>query len=146
MLAQSKYIPLPDLTKNSDSSSKALYIETYGCQMNFADTEIVNGIMENNGYSISDDISKASLILLNTCSIRENAELRIYQRLTELKKLKIANPFLMVGIIGCMAERLRKDIMKKSKVVDLIVGPDEYRRLPLLAKALEANSEKGVAV
>src|SRR5438067_11125826 len=112
MLAQSKYIPLSGLTKNAESS-KGLYIETYGCQMNFADTEIVNGIMENDGYSISDDISKASLILLNTCSIRENAELRVYQRLTESKKLKMANPSLMIGIIGCMAERLRKEFMKK---------------------------------
>jgi tRNA-2-methylthio-N6-dimethylallyladenosine synthase len=121
-------------------------VETYGCQMNFADTEIVNGIMGKHGYETTEEIDESAVILLNTCSIRENAEARVYQRLTEIKKLKRKNPGLVVGIIGCMAERLKRDIFKKTKVVDLILGPDEYRKLPSLIDNLVDNGEKGIAV
>lgn len=146
------YIPLNSLMKEdllqaeSAELNKKLYVETYGCQMNFADTEIVNGIMGKHGYDSTGDIDDSAIILLNTCSIRENAEARVYQRLTEIKKLKRANPKLVVGVIGCMAERLKRDIFKKSKVVDLILGPDEYKKLPSLIDNLVDNGEKGIAV
>ena len=143
------YIPLESLVKSEvaeEYSHKKLYVETYGCQMNFADTEIVNGIMGKHGYDSTENINDSAIILINTCSIRENAEARVYQRLTEIKKLKRVNPKLVVGIIGCMAERLKRDIFKKSKVVDLILGPDEYKKLPSLIDNLVDNGEKGIAV
>ena len=107
-----------------------VYIETYGCQMNLADTEIVFGILQNSGYGITKDAENADVILLNTCSIRENAEQRIYGRLGNFKNIKESKPNLVVGILGCMAERLRADLIEKKKIVDVVVGPDEYRRLP----------------
>jgi tRNA-2-methylthio-N6-dimethylallyladenosine synthase len=144
------YIPLESLVHGSaqteEPERKKLYVETYGCQMNFADTEIVNGIMGKHGYDSTENINDSAIILINTCSIRENAEVRVYQRLTEIKKLKRENPKLVVGIIGCMAERLKRDIFKNSKVVDLILGPDEYKKLPLLIDNLVDNGEKGIAV
>jgi tRNA-2-methylthio-N6-dimethylallyladenosine synthase len=143
------YIPLDSLVKAEtieEDFSKKLYVETYGCQMNFADTEIVNGIMNRNGYTPTENINDSGIILINTCSIRENAEARVYQRLTEIRKLKKLNPKLVVGIIGCMAERMKRDIFKKSKVVDLVLGPDEYKKLPSLVDNLIDNGEKGIAV
>lgn len=107
-----------------------VYIETYGCQMNLADTEIVLGILKTTGYKVAKDIYDADVILLNTCSVRENAEQRIYGRLGNIKNLKVQNPNLVVGIIGCMAERLRVELIEEKKIVDVVVGPDEYRRLP----------------
>jgi tRNA-2-methylthio-N6-dimethylallyladenosine synthase len=98
--------------------------------MNMADTELVLGILKNYGYNLTKDAKQADVILLNTCSIRENAEQRIYGRLGNFKNLKNAKPDLVVGILGCMAERLRKDLIEEKKMVDLVVGPDEYRRLP----------------
>ena len=114
--------------------------------MNFADTEIVNGIMNKYGYHTTENIDDSSVILLNTCSIRDHAEAKIYQRLTELKKYKQANSGVVVGIIGCMAERLKQDLIEKTRLVDLIIGPDEYRKLPYLIENLSENGEKGVAV
>jgi tRNA-2-methylthio-N6-dimethylallyladenosine synthase len=131
---------------NAVIADKRLYVETYGCQMNFADTEIVNGIMAKQGYDITENIDESSIILINTCSIREMAEYRVYQRLNELKKYKKKNPKLVVGIIGCMAERLKRGLMTKKSVVDLVLGPDEYRKLPSLIDNLVDNGEKGIAV
>ncbi|NWF50451.1 MAG: tRNA (N6-isopentenyl adenosine(37)-C2)-methylthiotransferase MiaB [Ignavibacteriaceae bacterium] len=125
--------------------SNKLYIETYGCQMNFADTEIVLGILKNHGYSLAENPDEADVILLNTCSIRDNAEQRIYGRLGNLKVLKNHNPDLVLGILGCMAERLRDDLILEKKVVDLVVGPDEYRRLPELID-VAFNGGKGIGV
>ncbi|RKY92346.1 MAG: tRNA (N6-isopentenyl adenosine(37)-C2)-methylthiotransferase MiaB, partial [Ignavibacteriae bacterium] len=122
-----------------------VYIETYGCQMNLADTEIILGILQNNGYTISKDAESADLVLLNTCSIRDNAEQRIYGRLGNLKNLKESKPEMVLGILGCMAERLRKDLVDKKKIVDLVVGPDEYRRLPELID-VAYNGDKGIGV
>lgn len=122
-----------------------VYIETYGCQMNLADTEIILGILQNNGYTISKDAESADLVLLNTCSIRDNAEQRIYGRLGNLKNLKESKPEMMLGVLGCMAERLRKDLVDKKKIVDLVVGPDEYRRLPELID-IAYNGDKGIGV
>ena len=113
--------------------------------MNVADTEIVQGLLTNKGYDLTTDIKKADVVLLNTCSIRENAEQRIYGRLGNIKTLKYDKPNLIIGILGCMAERLRDDLVKDKKVVDLVVGPDEYRRLPEFIDTAFAG-EKGIGV
>ena len=122
-----------------------VYIETYGCQMNLADTEIVLGILQNKGFDQTDTADDADVVLLNTCSIRENAEQRIYGRLGNYKNLKGSKPDLVVGILGCMAERLRKNLVEKKSIVDLVVGPDEYRRLPELID-VAYNGDKGIGV
>ena len=122
-----------------------VYIETYGCQMNLADTEIVLGILQNNGYSVTKELDNADVVLLNTCSIRENAEQRIYGRLGNIKTAKKDNPNLVIGVLGCMAERLRKDLIEEKKMVDVVVGPDEYRRLPELIDTA-FGGEKGIGV
>jgi tRNA-2-methylthio-N6-dimethylallyladenosine synthase len=113
--------------------------------MNIADTELVMGILNDKGYSLTKEIRDADVILLNTCSIRENAEQRIYGRLGNLKKLKTSKPGLVLGILGCMAERLRKDLIEEKKIVDLVVGPDEYRRLPEFIDEAFLG-EKGIGV
>jgi tRNA-2-methylthio-N6-dimethylallyladenosine synthase len=107
-----------------------IYIETYGCQMNEADTELVLSILTGNGYEVTKEISDANVVLLNTCSIRDNAEQKIYNRLEHLKGIKRNHPNTVIGILGCMAERLRKNLIEEKKIVDVVVGPDEYRRLP----------------
>ncbi|MBI1936502.1 MAG: tRNA (N6-isopentenyl adenosine(37)-C2)-methylthiotransferase MiaB [Ignavibacteriales bacterium] len=122
-----------------------IYIETYGCQMNLADTELVLGILTNKGYSVTDDISDANVILLNTCSVRDNAEQKIYNRLDHLKGIKRENPEAVIGILGCMAERLRKSLVEEKKIVDVVVGPDEYRRLPEYLD-IAFGGEKGIGV
>ena len=122
-----------------------VYIETYGCQMNLADTEIVLGILGDKGYDLTKSVNDADVVLINTCSIREKAEQRIYGRLGYFKNMKNDKPELIVGILGCMAERLRKDLMEKKSIVDLVVGPDEYRRLPELIDAAY-NGDKGIGV
>lgn len=147
MALNNSYIPIDSLKKKKpENAERKLYLETYGCQMNFADTEIVNGIMNRYGYYTTENIDESNVILLNTCSIREHAESKIYQRLNELKKYKHSNSGLVVGIIGCMAERLKQDLIEKTKLVDLIIGPDEYRKLPYLIENLTETGEKGVAV
>jgi tRNA-2-methylthio-N6-dimethylallyladenosine synthase len=109
---------------------KTFYIETYGCQMNFADSEIVNSLLIKNGYLPCDDYKKAILILINTCSIRDHAEQRVLNRLQEFNALKKKKRHLKVGVIGCMAERLKEELLEKQQVVDLVAGPDVYRSLP----------------
>ncbi|HQJ46096.1 MAG TPA: tRNA (N6-isopentenyl adenosine(37)-C2)-methylthiotransferase MiaB [Ignavibacteriaceae bacterium] len=125
--------------------SNSVYIETYGCQMNVADTEIVLGILKKQGFSVTDKPENADVILLNTCSVRDNAEQRIYGRIGNLKTLKYNKPGLVLGILGCMAERLKKDLIENKKVVDLVVGPDEYRRLPEYID-IAFNGDKGIRV
>lgn len=123
----------------------SVYIETYGCQMNFADTEIILGVLKKQGYTVAQNPEDADIILLNTCSIRDNAEQRIYGRLGNLKNLKTKKPELVLGILGCMAERLRKDLIEEKKIVDVVVGPDEYRRLPEYID-VAFNGDKGIGV
>lgn len=106
------------------------YIETFGCQMNFSDSEIVASILSGEGYELCSSIDEADTILLNTCSIRDNAELRVRKRLRELKGLKRKRPDVRVGILGCMAERLKEKLLEEELLVDLIAGPDSYRDLP----------------
>lgn len=111
---------------------KKLHIETYGCQMNVADSEVVASILKKEGFEYTKDIADADVILLNTCSIREHAENKIFQRLNELKKLRANKEDLLVGLIGCMAERLKDKLFEKKGLVDLAAGPDSYRSLPSL--------------
>ena len=125
--------------------SRLVYIETYGCQMNLADSEVVGGVLNREGYLFTRDIEEADVILVNTCAIRDHAEQRIYGRLGYLGSYKKRKPGLVVGILGCMAERLRAKLVEEDRVIDIIVGPDEYRRLPTLVEAASAG-EKGIAV
>ena len=120
---------------------KKLYIETYGCQMNFSDSEIVGSIMANNGYESTKDIKEADVIFVNTCSIRDHAEQRVRKRLQEFKSLKKKNPGLVIGILGCMAERLKTKLLEEEEYVDLIIGPDAYRELPMLMETVESGQK-----
>jgi tRNA-2-methylthio-N6-dimethylallyladenosine synthase len=118
---------------------KKLYIETYGCQMNVADSEVVASIMGESGYSLTDNINEAELILINTCSIRENAESRVLNRLNTIGSIKKKKPETIIGIIGCMAERLKEQLIETEKSVDIVVGPDAYRELPALVTEAESG-------
>ena len=121
-------------------NKKKYSIITYGCQMNFSDSEIVSSILDNNGYKSSDDYINSDLILLNTCSIREKAELTIRKKLESFKKLKKKNSNLKVGVLGCMAERLKEKFLIEEKIVDLVVGPDAYRDIPNLLREVEVGN------
>ncbi|MBA4322911.1 MAG: tRNA (N6-isopentenyl adenosine(37)-C2)-methylthiotransferase MiaB, partial [Odoribacter sp.] len=125
--------------------NKRVYIETYGCQMNVADSEVVVSILAGSGFGLTDRIYDAQLILINTCSIRENAEIRVWGRLDAISHLKKKKPGLVVGVIGCMAERLKEKLIETDKLVDIVVGPDAYRELPLLIADAESG-HKGVNV
>ena len=116
--------------------NKKVYIETYGCQMNVNDSEVVLSILQDEGYSLTENIEEASLILANTCSIRDNAEQRIWGRIDQFRLQKRTNPDVIIGILGCMAERLKEKLLTK---VDLVAGPDSYRSLPDLLKAVAPN-------
>ena len=114
------------------TNSKKFYIESYGCQMNFADSEVVASIVSNEGYNSTKNLDDADLILLNTCSIRDKAEQTIRKRLQGFNKLKRHNKNLKVGVLGCMAERLKNKFLEEEKIVDLVVGPDAYKDLTKL--------------
>ena len=112
-------------TKDKNKGDKKLYIESYGCAMNFSDSEVVASILANEGYSTTENLREADLVLVNTCSIRDNAEQTIHRRLDEYNAVKRDyNPKMKVGVLGCMAERLKERLLEKEKVVDLVVGPD----------------------
>ncbi len=115
-----------------NSYQKKFYIESYGCAMNFSDSEIVASILNQHGFGATRIVEEADLVLLNTCSIREKAELTVRQRLTEFRKAKDNRPGMLVGVLGCMAERLKSKLLEEEKLVDLVVGPDAYRTLPAL--------------
>ncbi len=123
------------------SSTKKLYLESYGCQMNFADSEIVASILSENGFSTTKESAEADLILMNTCSIRDNAETRVRNKLSQFQKQKKKNPKLVIGMLGCMAERLKKQLLEEEKLVDLVAGPDAYRDLPELIKEVEGGQK-----
>jgi tRNA-2-methylthio-N6-dimethylallyladenosine synthase len=112
--------------------NRRFYIESYGCQMNFSDSEIVASILSGEGFGPTRNLDQADLILLNTCSIREKAEQTVRKRLTEFRKLKKQRPSLLIGVLGCMAERLKSRLLEEEKLVDIVVGPDAYRSLPQL--------------
>jgi tRNA-2-methylthio-N6-dimethylallyladenosine synthase len=136
----------PVLKFENSISDKLVYIETYGCQMNFSDTEIIWSLLLSNGFRETADINNADVIFLNTCSVRENAERKIFNKLTHLKKYKKSKPDLIIGILGCMAERLRKSLIDDYNLVDLVIGPDEYRKLPSLLNNKIETGETGIAV
>lgn len=126
------------LVKNlSEGSGKKLFLESYGCQMNFSDSEIVASILIDKGYSTTQNFEEADLIFVNTCAIRENAESRVRNRLNDFKRVKLKNPKALVGVLGCMAERLKAQLMEEEKLVDIVVGPDSYRDLPNLIEEAE---------
>ena len=126
---------------NANGPQKKLLLESYGCQMNFADSEIVASIMAQEGFTTTRDVEEADLVLLNTCAIRDNAEQRIRGRLDFLKSVKKRKPDMVVGVLGCMAERLREKLIEEEKLVDMVVGPDAYRDLPRLVSSVEHGSK-----
>jgi tRNA-2-methylthio-N6-dimethylallyladenosine synthase len=125
--------------------TKKFYIESYGCAMNFADSEVVASILQKQGFGITPQFEDADMIFINTCSIREKAEATVRKRLTEFRKIKKHNPGLLVGVLGCMAERLKSKFLEEEKLVDIVVGPDAYRSLPALIEEAESG-QKGVNV
>ncbi|MFN3917020.1 MAG: tRNA (N6-isopentenyl adenosine(37)-C2)-methylthiotransferase MiaB [Flavobacteriales bacterium] len=127
-------------TENTDGKRK-LYLESYGCQMNFSDSEIVASILIKEGFATTRNADEADVVFLNTCSIRDNAEQRVRNRLKEFKKKKEEKPSLIVGILGCMAERLKKDLLEEEQLVDLVAGPDAYRDLPNLISEVEGGQK-----
>jgi tRNA-2-methylthio-N6-dimethylallyladenosine synthase len=130
---------------NSVINKKKFYIETYGCQMNFADSEIVNAILLEKGMNQVTEAELADIILVNTCSIRENAETKVWNRLKEFRGLKAQNKSLTVGVLGCMAERIKDQIIEEEQLVDIVVGPDAYRDIPRLIEEVE-DGRKAVNV
>lgn len=123
---------------NTDkNNTKLVYIESYGCAMNFSDSEIVASILSENGYKTSDDLYSADLILVNTCSIREKAELTVRKRLEKFNKVRKSNSKVKVGVLGCMAERLKHKFLEEEKIVDMVVGPDAYKDLPNLLEEID---------
>lgn len=120
---------------------KRFYIESYGCQMNFADSEIVASILNKEGFGATRNVEEADLIFINTCSIREKAEQTVRKRLTEFKKIKDQKRSLLVGVLGCMAERLKSKFLEEEKLVDIVVGPDAYRTLPGLVEEAEGGQK-----
>ena len=133
------------IEKPQNFSGKKLYLESYGCQMNFADSEIVASILIKQGFNTTKDVNEADAIFINTCAIRDNAEQRVRARLKDFKKIKQSNPDLIVGVLGCMAERLKSQFLEEEKLVDLVVGPDAYRDLPNLIERVE-DGHKAVNV
>jgi tRNA-2-methylthio-N6-dimethylallyladenosine synthase len=125
--------------------SKKFYIESYGCAMNFADSEVIASILQKESFEITARFEDADMIFVNTCSIREKAETTVRRRLTEFRKLKKYNPGLLIGVLGCMAERLKSKFLEEEKLVDIVVGPDAYRSLPSLIAEAEGG-QKGVNV
>ncbi len=141
---QGEYLML-DAEVNSTKKQRKLLLESYGCQMNFSDSEIVASILANEGFSTTRDPEEADLVLLNTCAIRDNAEQRIRGRLDYLRSVKKRKPEMQIGVLGCMAERLREKLLDEEKLVDMVVGPDAYRDLPNLIDKVD-EGQKAVNV
>lgn len=129
------------IINNKEGNLKKLYIESYGCAMNFADSEIVASILLENGYNTTSELEEADLVLVNTCSIRDKAEQTIRKRLEKYNAVKRKNSQMKVGVLGCMAERLKNQFLEEEKIVDLVVGPDAYKDLPNLLKEVESGRE-----
>ncbi len=129
------------VSKTNEGNGKKLYLESYGCQMNFSDSEIVASILSKEGYLTTRNSEEADVILMNTCSIRENAEQRVRNKLSQYNKRKKKNPSLVIGVLGCMAERLKQNLLDQEKLVDLVAGPDSYRDLPNLIEEVEGGQK-----
>jgi len=123
------------------NNGRKLYIESYGCAMNFSDSEIVASILSEQGFETTNDFNNADVVFINTCSIRENAEVRVRNRLKEFKTAKSKNPGMVVGVLGCMAERLKAKFLEEEKLVDVVVGPDAYRDLPNLIEQVDGGQK-----
>jgi tRNA-2-methylthio-N6-dimethylallyladenosine synthase len=132
-------------SKMDSPSARKFYIESYGCAMNFADSEVVASILQDSGFTATRDFTEADLVLINTCSIREKAEQTIRSRLHIFRQAKRSNPSMLIAVLGCMAERLKSKFLEEEKLVDLVVGPDAYRSLPILIEESE-NGQKSVNV
>ena len=130
-----------ELDSNPNAGGKKMFIESYGCQMNFSDSEIVASILGEAGYKTTSELNDADLILVNTCSIREKAEQTVRKRLEAFQGVKKTNPNVKVGVLGCMAERLKSAFLDEEKIVDLVVGPDAYKDLPNLVAEVEAGQD-----
>ena len=128
-------------TREQDKNTRLLYLESYGCQMNFSDSEIVASILGGAGFNTTESMEEADLILVNTCSIREKAELTVRKRLEKFNAIKAGNPALKVGVLGCMAERLKHQFLEEEKIVDLVVGPDAYKDLPNLVQEVDEGRQ-----
>ena len=142
-IVQSGTISVDSIIDNN--LSKIAYIESYGCQMNFADSEVVASILKKDGYTITEKLDNASLVLLNTCSIREKAELKVRKRLEYFNSIKNSKSKFKIGVMGCMAERLKHKFLEEEKIVDLVVGPDAYKSLPSLLNDV-ANDKEAINV
>jgi tRNA-2-methylthio-N6-dimethylallyladenosine synthase len=129
------------MVQGENSNGKKLYLESYGCAMNFSDSEVVASILAKEGFTTTRDESEADIILLNTCSIRENAEQKVRVRLSDFKTRKKKQPGLIVGVLGCMAERLKQNLLEEEKLVDIVAGPDAYRDLPNLITEVESGQK-----
>lgn len=127
--------------RESAEGLKKIFLESYGCQMNFADSEIVASIMAKNGFTTTTEITEADAIFINTCAIRDNAEQRVRNRLKAFDPLKAKNPSLLIGVLGCMAERLKTKFLEEEKIVDIVAGPDAYRDLPKLVETAESGQK-----
>ncbi len=130
-------LPRTSVEENNITGKRKLYIESYGCQMNFSDSEIVTSILQEGGYATTANFENADVILLNTCAIRDNAEQKVRNRLNNFGYLKKKRPDLVVGVLGCMAERLKTKFLEEEKLVDVVAGPDSYRDLPNLLSEAE---------
>ncbi|HTO16965.1 MAG TPA: tRNA (N6-isopentenyl adenosine(37)-C2)-methylthiotransferase MiaB [Edaphocola sp.] len=137
--------PYAPFENDPNKYSKYFFIESYGCAMNFNDSEIVASILNENGFGATRDLLEADVILINTCAVREKAEQTVRNRLTHFKNLKKEKPGLLVGVLGCMAERLKSKLLEEEQLVDLVVGPDAYRSLPTLVEEA-AGGQKAVNV
>ncbi|MCB0465320.1 MAG: tRNA (N6-isopentenyl adenosine(37)-C2)-methylthiotransferase MiaB, partial [Aequorivita sp.] len=124
-----------------EGNSRKLYIESYGCAMNFSDSEIVASILADQGYNTTNLLEEADLVLVNTCSIRDKAEQTVRKRLEKYNAVKRINPKMKVGVLGCMAERLKEKFLEEEKIVDLVVGPDAYKDIPNLLKEVEEGRD-----
>lgn len=134
---QGEAIDLP----STNGHGKKLYVESYGCQMNFSDSEIVASVLIKDGFQTTKIMEEADVIMVNTCAIRDNAEQRVRGRLDEFRRVKKTNPDLVVGVMGCMAERLKTKLLDEDKLVDIVVGPDSYRDLPNLVRVAETGQK-----
>ncbi|MFZ9681570.1 MAG: MiaB/RimO family radical SAM methylthiotransferase, partial [Bacteroidia bacterium] len=129
------------LKASQGPSDKFLYLESYGCQMNFSDSEIVASVMAEIGFGVTDELEKADVVMINTCSIRENAEQKVRARLQHFRSLKRHKPSLVIGVLGCMAERLKAKLLDQEQLVDLVVGPDAYKDLPGLLEQVQGGQQ-----
>ena len=134
---QGETLVIPSKAENN----KKLFIESYGCSMNFSDSEIVASILQNEGFNTTPHLEEADLVLVNTCSIRDKAEQTVRKRLEKYNAVKKINPKMKVGVLGCMAERLKSKFLEEEKIVDLVVGPDAYKDLPNLISEVEEGRD-----